>query len=360
YLSSVFIAIPSGLFVDRMGARRFLLLCLAMMGGSFVLYILASGYEVVLILAFVGGIGNGMINQVSVKGISIWFNKKFRATAMGIKQTGVTLGGAIGGVLLPFLASNYGWRVAFLFVGLLILGTFVIALVIYREKPEDGEASERMGQGPEYRQAGSRNRLLRQMFTNPALLILCAISFFAALSQVSITSFLVLYFKQEVGLSLAMSGLTLTVAMVTGAVGRIGWGLISDRLFQGNRRKPMGMLFLLSAISAVGMAWLPRGSGLGTVFLLVGLMGLCFLGSSALLIVTAVEVVEPALVGLTTGTMGTIFWVGMLVGSPLFGLVADVAGFAWAWLMLAFFALLSASLLSLPFTQKQPLAMKTF
>ncbi|MFZ3100971.1 MAG: MFS transporter [Desulfitobacteriaceae bacterium] len=360
YLSSVFIAIPSGLFVDRMGARRFLLICLAVMGGSFVLYVLAGGYEVVLILAFVGGIGYGMINQVSVKGISVWFNKKFRATAMGIKQTGVTLGGAISGVMMPFLAFHYGWRVAFLISGLLMLGTFVISLVIYREQPEDGGADERVGQGQAYRQAGLGKGSLRQMFTNPALLILSAISFFMGLSQVSITSFLVLYFKQEVGFSLAMSGITLTVLMVTGAVGRIGWGLISDRLFQGNRRKPMFMLLLLSTISAVGMAWLPRGSSLGTVFLLVGLMGLGFLGWNALMIVMTVEMVGGALAGVATGTMGTMVWVGMLVGSPLFGFVADVAGFAWSWLMLAFFALLSAGLLSLPITKKRRLAMKTF
>lgn len=360
YLSSVFIAIPSGLFIDRTGARHFLLLCLAVMGGSFVLYVLAGGYEIVLILAFVGGIGYGIINQVSVKGISIWFNKKFRATAMGIKQTGVTLGGAIGGVLLPYLASHYGWRVAFMFSGFLMLGTFVIALVIYREQPEDGGAGEQVGQGQAYRQTGLGKGPLRQVLTNPNLLILSAISFFVALSQVSITSFLVLYFKQEVGLSLAMSGITLTVAMAAGAMGRIGWGLISDRLFQGNRRKPMVMLFLLSAISAVGMAWLPQESGMGTVFLLVGLMGLSFLGSNALLIVMTVEVVGPALVGVTTGTTGTIYWVGMLVGSPLFGFVADVAGFAWSWLMLAFFALLSAGLLSLPIAKKQRLVMKTF
>ncbi|MFZ3371825.1 MAG: MFS transporter, partial [Desulfitobacteriaceae bacterium] len=224
----------------------------------------------------------------------------------------------------------------------------------------DGGADERVGQGQAYRQAGLGKGSLRQMFTNPALLILSAISFFMGLSQVSITSFLVLYFKQEVGFSLAMSGITLTVLMVTGAVGRIGWGLISDRLFQGNRRKPMFMLLLLSTISAVGMAWLPRGSSLGTVFLLVGLMGLGFLGWNALMIVMTVEMVGGALAGVATGTMGTMVWVGMLVGSPLFGFVADVAGFAWSWLMLAFFALLSAGLLSLPITKKRRLAMKTF
>ena len=110
----------------------------------------------------------------------------------------------------------------------------------------------------------------------------------------------------------------------------------------------MLMLLLLSAISSVGMAWLPQGSGLGTVFLLVGLMGLGFLGWNALIIVMTVEVVGPALAGMATGTMATTVWVGMLVGSPLFGFVADFAGFAWAWLMLAFFALLSAGLLFLP------------
>jgi len=39
-----------------------------------------------------GGIGYGMINQISTKGIMLWFSSRLRATAMGIKQTGVILG----------------------------------------------------------------------------------------------------------------------------------------------------------------------------------------------------------------------------------------------------------------------------
>jgi len=93
YFASVIIAIPSGIAVDKLGARIMLIISLIIMGIPFAIMALAKSYLFFIVFAAVSGLGYGVINQLSTKGIMHWFSTRFRATAMGIKQTGVTLGG---------------------------------------------------------------------------------------------------------------------------------------------------------------------------------------------------------------------------------------------------------------------------
>ena len=83
YFASVIIAIPSGLAVDRLGARIVLIISLFIMGIPFALMVFAKSYIYFIVFAAIGGLGYGMINQVSTKGIMYWFNTKLRATQVG-------------------------------------------------------------------------------------------------------------------------------------------------------------------------------------------------------------------------------------------------------------------------------------
>jgi len=135
YFASVIIAIPSGIAVDKLGARIMLIISLIIMGIPFAIMALAKSYLFFIVFAAVSGLGYGVINQLSTKGIMYWFSTRFRATAMGIKQTGVTLGGAIIAVLLPALTVAYSWRLGVLVVGILMLAMAFLSLIFYKERP---------------------------------------------------------------------------------------------------------------------------------------------------------------------------------------------------------------------------------
>ena len=340
YFTSVIIAIPSGFAVDKLGARAVLIFSLVIMGIPFTLMVFSKNYMYFMILAAVSGIGYGMINQISTKGIMYWFSSKLRATAMGIKQTGVTLGGAVIAVLLPILSIIYDWRLGVLVVGLLMFVAACASLIFYREKPgitlSDGtkvvsEPTRKVEKGA-----------LIKVLKNPVLLILCTLTPLLAMGQICIASFLMLYLEEDLSFSVGLAGACLTVTMIAGTVGRIGWGVLSDRIFSGDRIKPTIILSFIAFIGAFGMAFLTKSSPVWIAFLLAILMGVTFIGWNAVLITLAAELAGQELAGSIMGILITIAWTGIIVGPPIFGFIADNSGYFWGWLTISAFALICA------------------
>ncbi|MFC1886106.1 MFS transporter [Thermodesulfobacteriota bacterium] len=340
YFTSVVIAIPSGIAVDRLGARSMLIVSLIVMGIPFVIMALAKSYLFFIVFAAVGGLGYGMINQISTKGLIYWFSIRLRATAVGIKQTGVTLGGGIVAVLLPALTVAYSWRLGVLVVGILMLAMAFLSLIFYREQPAlsvDGVSSDL----PSTSKKGQKGSL-RKVMSNPVLLILFLVTPLMAFGQTGIASFLVLYLEEDLNFSLGLAGSCLTAVMVAGTAGRIGWGVVSDRLFAGDRMIPIIILSVIASIGAVGTAVLSKGSPIWLPFLWSILMGGTFMGWNAVFITLTAELAGKELTGSIMGILMTFAWIGMIIGPPVFGYIADSIGYYWSWLLIAVFALLCA------------------
>jgi sugar phosphate permease len=339
YFTAVIIAIPSGIAVDKLGARIMLIISLIVMGIPFAVMALAKSYLFFIVFAAVGGLGYGVINQVSTKGIMYWFSTRFRATAMGIKQTGVTLGGAIIAVLLPALTVVYSWRLGVLVVGILMLAVAFLSLIFYKERSISLDEGVSSDVAPTSKK-GKKGSLLKVM-SNPVLLILCLITPLMAFGQTGIASFLVLYLEEDLNFSVGLAGGCLTVAMIAGTIGRIGWGIISDRLFAGDRIMPIIILSVIACIGATGTAFLSKGSPLWLPFFWSILMGGTFIGWNAVLITLAAELAGKELAGSIMGILVTITWIGIIISPPIFGYIADSVGYYWSWLLIAVLALLS-------------------
>jgi sugar phosphate permease len=338
YFTSVVIAIPSGIMVDRLSARLMLILCLMVMGIPFGALALAHNYLIFLVIAAVSGFGYGIINQVSTKGIMYWFTTKTRATAMGIKQTGVTAGGAIVAVLLPALTLISGWRIAVLIIGFLMLGMAAVSLLFYRERPAALEpASPQSAAAPKTSQKGK----LRQVMANPNLILILLLTPLMTWAQSSISSFLVIYLNENLNYTVGLAGICLTATMIAGSAGRVGWGIVSDRLFHGDRYKPIVILTIFAFASALGTAYLRPGDPLWLTLLYSTMMGVAFLGWNALLITLAAEIAGTELAGSVVGILITVAWTGIIVGPPVFGFIADKAGYYWGWIMLAAFGIIN-------------------
>ncbi len=336
YGVSTVVATPSGIAVDRYGAKATLIFALASMGVAIVASSTVSSFAVFIVVAGFAGIGYGMINQICSKGIIRWFGRGTRATAMGIKQTGVTLGAAVGGVLLPFLAVVFNWRWALVATGIMILAMAVLVGLLYREHPgRPVEAARPAASDPAKDEARSRRAELWRLFQRPELLSLCFLAMLMAASQISISSFLVLYMGEELGQSPGRAGIFLSVLMTAGTFGRLIWGVISDRAFHGDRQYPLIILCLMAFGSAVGMVFVSKSSPPWLLYMLCTAMGFTFMGWNALFVTYTAEIAGPTLVGLVTGVAITVAWTGIIAGPFLFGLIADRAGYSWGWSVLA-------------------------
>src|SRR5699024_4293129 len=127
FLGQLVASLPAGYLTDQLGTKTIMLMIIILQGGGFLLLSFSSIYVIILFLIFLGGIGYGSFHPASNRGIIYWFNGSNRGMAMGIKQTGVTVGSALSALLLLPLAKEFGWRMAvliasslFVIIGLLI------------------------------------------------------------------------------------------------------------------------------------------------------------------------------------------------------------------------------------------------
>jgi MFS family permease len=125
-----------GRTVDRIGARRVLLPCVAIYGGTFCcLSLLRTLPEFYAIYIVLGMVGNGTTQLCYARVIAAWFDRR-RGIALATMMTGVGAG-AIGiPPLATWLIGAFGWRPAYLLLGtaIFVLGIVPAALFL-REVP---------------------------------------------------------------------------------------------------------------------------------------------------------------------------------------------------------------------------------
>ena len=236
YVGVVSASILSGWISDIFGERRALILGLGIQGLFMTAF--ASVHSLVYggIFLALSGVGYSSVNPATTKGVMRWFPPQGRATAMGIKQTGIPVGGILAASLLPGLALAFGWRAAALLVGFVTLA-FILPVKI--GLPPAPPLQDLKG--------GVRWAQFREVLSNRGILALSVMGIFMAGAQLAIITHLVLFLKGKFLFSSVLAGICLAVAQAGGIGGRIGWGLISDYLAGGRRKSILMLIGIIAA-----------------------------------------------------------------------------------------------------------------
>jgi ACS family hexuronate transporter-like MFS transporter len=325
YVGVVSASLFFGWASDFLGERRTLILGLGIQGLFMLGFAWSHTFLIGGIFLLLSGIGYSSVNPATTKGVVRWFPLQGRATAMGIKQTGIPLGGILAASTLPGLALAFGWRTSILLVG----GVTILFLSVVRMAMPAAPALPG-------RQSKISWGQLREVLSNRGILGLSVMGIFLAGAQLSIVTHLVLFLRNDYLFSSVLAGIYLAVAQAGGIAGRIGWGLISDYV-AGGRRK--AILVLIGFIAVAQLLLLsrmgPNVSGL-LLFLFIGLLGSTTIGYHGVLFGLMGELVRKEVVGLATGFSLTITFLGIVLFPPAFGHLVDRLGsYTWAWDLLA-------------------------
>jgi MFS family permease len=182
-----------------------------------------------LLLARAGvGIGEAGCTPPAHSIIADNFPPEQRASALGVFSLGMPLGSLFGALAAGWIATEYGWRTAFMIVGLPGVLLAVLLKLTVRE-PVRG----RFDKGPP-RTAIPYGEVLKMIFTSPALVFLFISLTLVAFSAFGLVVFAVPFLLRGFDLTLveAASGYGL-VAGVAAAIGTGGGGFVAD--FVGRR-----------------------------------------------------------------------------------------------------------------------------
>src|ERR1700730_1664073 len=143
-LATNWISAASGPFLgwvlDRYGARRVLLpgAVLFALATAMQAYITSSLLVIYLLFAFKALMGAGLSPVSFAFAVSKWFDRR-RGLALGLALSGVGLGTSVIPLLVAYLIANYGWRPAYLGLGLVVLVLGGLPALLFIREPDQHE-----------------------------------------------------------------------------------------------------------------------------------------------------------------------------------------------------------------------------
>lgn len=329
--------LAAGKAADRYGERRIIGYGTASCGVLVLAVHLTDGFFGLLVVFLLLGVPVATGTPAGSKAVAGWFPDRERGTAMGIRQTGIPVGGTLAALTLPSLGLVYGWRLALSLVGAATVAAGVLVLLCYRE-PERPRVA--VGAAPS---AGLKEMVRRGD--------IWAGAFYAAVlagCQWCYISYIELYLTEDIRFSLVLAAALLAVGQACGGAGRIGFGLVSDRLFHGRRVPVLVMLALLGAGASLATAFLSPGMPSWLVAVVVSLLGLGTMSWQGLYLALISRVAGTGVTGVAIGMTNTVAFAGVVVMPPVFGLIADqTRSCETAWVALAV-----AIALPIPFLSK--------
>lgn len=314
YFSGMFSSAIAGTLVQRFGPIRIEQAALA----CFVLgFIGIASAEIPLIIAaslFIG-IGYGLNNPASSEMLSRVTPFNRRNIVFSLKQSGVPLGGILASFAFPFLTRFFDWHVALLIGAVAPILTMALLAATHAAEPVNPAPRRSFLKGFAEEQS--------TIWRNARLRALSALGFAYSAMQLSVSAFAVVTLVHDAGWSLLSAGSVAAAMQLAGAVGRIFWGVVADRI--GGGFKTLALLGLLGGTGYALLFWLTDLPTIAQVALFVAMGGVT-IGWNGVLLAEVAHNAPEGRVGSTTGGVLVYTFIGVIVGPSSFGSVYALTG----------------------------------
>ncbi|ADG14453.1 major facilitator superfamily MFS_1 [Paraburkholderia atlantica] len=260
--------LPWGLLTDRWGDRRVLLLGLLSTAAALAglaLFVSPGAARVpgivplALGLLLVGLLG-GSVNGSSGRAVMAWFREGERGLAMSIRQTAVPAGGGLGALVLPVLASHFGFASAY---AVLALACAITAWFAWRWLHEPAHADDTSAvKGARATAAASGRSVdvsnviapppMRSPLRDIAIWRVALGAGALCVPQIAVITFGTVFLHDFGRAGVFAISATMAAVQTGAAIARVWSGAWTDR--RGNRRAYMRACSLLTAVLFVLLA----------------------------------------------------------------------------------------------------------
>ena len=305
-----------GALADRRGPRVTLVSTVLLAGAAFSLASTVTAlWQLYLLVGVLGGVGMSSFYLLSTTTVTRWFSEG-RGLALALVLVGFNLAYITAGPLAAWLIAKVGWRAAYaLLAGICGLVTMLAALTV--RLPGAGEVAPARALTADG-SAGPNVTLAdalvdpRQWYLNISWLLLGALTLMISVHIVS--------FAHDQGISLAQASLALTAYGIGAVGGRIGSGIVSDRI---GTFTTIRLSYVLQMVALAALLWLSSLEGL-LVSLLV--LGFGFASADTMLAKAVPEVFGTRALGSILGVLNLGWRFGAALGPVSAGFLYDLTG----------------------------------
>jgi MFS family permease len=309
-LAAAALSLPSGLLIDRFGARSLLIFSLVVAAGSQVAAAATTTVLPLYIWQIVGGLGSGAQQAALFSAITESVKSGRLGRAMGwltlSMQVGFFIGPSIAGLLLTSIDIRTDLAVTTVMLVFAVPGALLASGT--RQSDQSGL---------------SLREPLRALFAQPAFVPMTIGLVAATLVWGTVGAFLPIFGKEALRLPSSQVGLLLALQAVANGLSRIPGGRLVDR---ARERWPLvfvGVVVWSAAVVVLGHLsgfWAPAivliaaTPFMATVYVAIG--------------VVFGDLSAASTRGVTMGMYGTILFLGLAAGPLVFGPVVQNSGYA--------------------------------
>ncbi len=291
-----------GYLASRFGSKVVVVTSLALVTLTLALTSLSTGFLDASAYRFLTGIGSAGVNVGLVGLAAKWFEVEKRGFALGVINSGSSVGIIFAGATIPLVVLSYGWRAGWIFLAAIGLVVTVISLWL-REVPSDFTPETKIPISEVYRSKKLLNLGLAYVFFGASYIVF--VTFY--------TSHLI-----KIGVEYEVASWMWSLVGFLSILSAVLWGRISDAI--GRKKSLVAVYFIMGLAFAL--------FGLSTNFysalLSTFLAGMSMLAIPPLVQAYCGDIAGKSSASAAIGFVTLFFGIGQMVGPSIAGILADV------------------------------------
>jgi len=319
----------AGAIIDRFGTRVGYALAIGVWSLAAMGHALAVGVASFAAARFALGLGEAGNFPAAIKTVAEWFPRRERALAAGIFNSGSNIGAIVAPLVVPIVASRWGWQAAFLCTGALSATWLVVWLLSYHTpEQQPGLSAAELAHIRSDPEEPVPRLPWAQLLRHRQTWAFVAAKFITDPIWWFFLFWLPKFLHAEYGLTLLGLGLPLIVIFVLADVGSIVGGWLAGRLIQRgwsvNRARKCAMG--VCALAVVPIVFAARADDLWLAVALIGLATAGHQGWSANVFTLASDMFPRQAVASVVGIGGFAGAVGGMLIATFTGFLLQTTG----------------------------------
>jgi MFS family permease len=307
------LGIPIAMWADRGVRKNIIALALFVWSAMTAASGLAANFGTLLLARIGVGIGEAGGSPPSHSLLSDYFPPERRGFALGVYSAGIPIGGAIGALLGGWIGAYFGWRTAFLVVG---LPGILMALVVFLtlREPQRGQAEGVAVVGD----AESLRDVLGFLLRLPSFRHLSFAAALHAFYGYGAANFLPSFLARVHDVPLGLRGTLFAIILISGGIGNVLGGRLADHFGARDERWYLwvpGIATLLGVPAAIAFYLWPTPYVAVALGCVPAILGAMYLGPTFALTQT---LVRPRMRALASAILLFIINMIGLGGGPTF------------------------------------------